>query len=313
MTRLTLPVINLATLWQPDSLRALDCACRNWGAFQLVGHPITPLLQSRLQGAMRGFFHQPRSSKLLIERSANNPWGYYDQELTRQAQDWKEVFDYGPADGDALTPQWPEGVDDFRVAVLSYYHLCEKIAFDLLAAITANLGGGTEHVQNCFRPQHTSFVRLNYYPKCAQPAQPTGNFAATDGFLGVNPHTDAGALTLLLQDEQAGLEIYRDERWHEIAGGTLVVNIGDILQVWSNDRYQAPLHRVRANTEAERFSVPFFFNPSYDTQYAPLRATVDQRHPPRYRHIEWGEFRRQRTDGDYANHGEEIQISQFRV
>jgi len=81
--------------------------------------------------------------------------------------------------------------------------------------------------------------------------------------------------------------------------------------VWSNDRYVAPLHRAITNPAEDRFSVPFFFNPSYATNYAPLSSAVDARHPPRYRPINWREFRSRRAAGDYANAGEYAQISQY--
>ena len=92
-----------------------------------------------------------------------------------------------------------------------------------------------------------------------------------------------------------------------------MINIGDMVQVWSNDRYQAALHRVTANSENARYSAPFFLNPAYHTDYAPLPSTIDERHPARYRTINWGEFRGLRAAGDYADYGEEIQISHYGV
>jgi isopenicillin N synthase-like dioxygenase len=120
-------------------------------------------------------------------------------------------------------------------------------------------------------------------------------------------------VTLLLQDGQPGLEVLHDGAWHlvEPREDALVVNIGDIVQVWSNDRYRAALHRGLANAEVERFSAPFFLNPAYSAKYAPLPTTIDARHPARYRPINWGEFRSRRTAGDYADHGEYAQISQY--
>jgi isopenicillin N synthase-like dioxygenase len=165
----------------------------------------------------------------------------------------------------------------------------------------------------CFRPGHTSFLRLNYYPPCPTPARQLDGSTARGGHLGVNPHTDAGALTLLLQDEQPGLEVLHDGEWRlvEPRSDALVVNIGDIVQVWSNDRYAAALHRGLVAAEAERFSAPFFFNPAYSTTYAPLPSTVDSAHPPRYRPIRWGEFRARRAAGDYADAGEYHSISHY--
>ena len=83
--------------------------------------------------------------------------------------------------------------------------------------------------------------------------------------------------------------------------------------MWSNDRYQAALHRVRASASNERYSAPFFFNPAYKTNYAPLPTTIDHSHPARYRSINWGEFRAARAAGDYSDLGEEVQISHYRV
>ena len=73
----------------------------------------------------------------------------------------------------------------------------------------------------------------------------------------------------------------------------------------------AALHRGLVSADAERFSAPFFFNPAYSTQYAPLPSTVDARHPPRYRPIHWGEFRARRAAGDYADHGEYHSINHY--
>ena len=91
-----------------------------------------------------------------------------------------------------------------------------------------------------------------------------------------------------------------------------MINLGDIVQVWSNDRYLAALHRVLANSDTPRYSAPFFFNPAYAANYAPLES-VCQNQAPRYRAINWGEFRGLRAAGDYADYGEEVQISHYRT
>jgi isopenicillin N synthase-like dioxygenase len=109
--------------------------------------------------------------------------------------------------------------------------------------------------------------------------------------------------------------VQRHGRWHlvEPRSDALVVNIGDIVQVWSNDKYKAALHRVAvANPARERYSMPFFLNPSYDTTYEPLPTTVSRERPAAYRRISWREFRGLRAAGDYADIGEEIQIHHYR-
>lgn len=306
-----IPVIDIAGLDRPAALKAIDRACREWGFFQVTGHGIGLDVIAELFSAAEAFFAQPRAAKRRIERTAENPWGYYDRELTKNTLDWKQVFDFGPADGGQLRPQWPEGLPRFEPAVRTFYDGCERLARRLLAVISVNLGMPAHHLAQGFGTSHTSFVRLNYYPRRPRAA---GQAAAQTPF-GVNRHTDAGALTLLLQDSQPGLEVFRDGEWHLVEPRTdaLVVNIGDMVQVWSNDRYRAALHRAITSAEADRYSAPFFFNPSYATHYAPLPTTVEAEHPARYRPINWREFRSLRVAGDYADYGQEVQITDYRI
>lgn len=311
----SVPVIDAAKLPDPASLRAVDHACREWGFFQVVHHGIDPAVIQALQREMRAFFALSLEAKRRVERSAENPWGFYDRELTKNVRDWKQVFDCGPDDDPRLPTPWPAGSPALRPALSGFMSSCERLAFRLLAAISSNLGMPAEHLARGFRPTHTSFLRLNHYPVCAAPARPSGVSTPGRGHLGVNHHTDAGALTLLLQDEVPGLEVHREGRWHLVEPRTdaMVINIGDIVQVWSNDRYRAALHRVRASADRARFSAPFFFNPGYDTRYAPLPTTIDAQTPARYRPIRWGEFRALRAAGDYQDRGEEIQIHHYQL
>jgi isopenicillin N synthase-like dioxygenase len=304
MTRY-IPVIDIDDAERSQSHQAIDAACREWGVFQVVGHGIDTRLIAALRRQMRALFSAPYATRNAIARTAQNPWGFYDRELTRHTRDWKQIYDYGPADGGHIVPQWPAGMPAFRPVIREYYEACEAIALRLLRVIVRNLGMPPAYRDADFIPNHTSFLRLNYYPKCPAPATHQG----------VNPHTDSGVLTLLLQDEQPGLEVLRRGEWWlvEPIREALVVNIGDIVQVWSNDLYEAPLHRVLASSRAERFSVPFFLNPAYSAEYAPLPSVIDVRHPARYRPIQWREFRARRAAGDYADAGEYAQISQYSI
>jgi isopenicillin N synthase-like dioxygenase len=308
----TVPVIDLASA---APLRAVDEACRDWGFFQIIGHGIDSDLFEALRRQMHAFFSQPCATKRAVARSERNPWGYFDRELTKNTRDWKQLFDYAETRCGASVPQWPAGLTGFKSTLIDYFHACETVALRLVRMISENLGMAPHALDHHFARGHSSWGRLNYYPVCANPERPADVATPRQGHLGVNHHTDAGAVTLLLQDEQPGLEVYRQGRWSlvEPMADALVINIGDIVQVWSNDRYRAPLHRVIANANAERFSAPFFFCPSYETDYAPLAATVDADNPAHYRAINWGHFYSMRTSGDYADHGEEIQISQYRT
>jgi len=298
------PIIDISETERSFTCRAIDEACREWGAFQVVGHGIDTRMFPAVRRQMRALFGAPLEKKLAISRSAENPWGFYDRELTRHTRDWKQVYDYGPPDGGVMVPQWPSGMPAFKPIVRAFYEACDELSLRLLRVFARNLGVPAESLDTHFRPAHTSFLRFNYYPKCPNPA----------GHLGVNPHTDSGALTLLLQ-EIPGLELLHRGEWvmvepHEDA---LVVNLGDILQVWSNDRYLAPTHRVIANSEHDRYTAPFFFNPAYSTNYAPLPTVVDARHPARYHPINWREFRAGRAAGDYADAGKYKEISDYGI
>jgi isopenicillin N synthase-like dioxygenase len=155
-------------------------------------------------------------------------------------------------------------------------------------------------------------MRLNYYPVEDPMAKLGGEQPQAD--LGVHHHTDAGALTVLLQDEVSGLQVYRDGFWYDIPAidGAMVINTGDMMQVWSNDIYRAAIHRGLAMDTRERYSIPFFFNPAADCTVSPLPSVIGDERPGRYHPIEWGSFRGKRSEGDYADYGTEVQISQYR-
>jgi len=317
-----LPIIDLGGSGAPDEIAA---ACRDWGLFQLTGHEIAPSVVREVWVQTRAFFDLPRGVKHSVARTAENPRGYYDRELTKNARDLKEVFDFGTvlhpelADDDPANRapvdgfnQWPPGLPDFRATLTAYFGECERLGQRIFEGFCLGLGLAPDHLAPSFIG-HTSFVRLNYYP-LEDPLEGEEASRVTDlGEMALGHHTDAGALTILLQDDVGGLQVADGDGWIDVAPmeGAFVINIGDMTQVWSNDRYHAALHRVRPMTRAARYSIPFFYNPSYQTACAPLPIADGE--APRYRPINWGEFRRARTAGDYADYGKEIQIEDFRI
>ena len=306
------PVIDISDPESRETVEAIGAACRDWGFFQAVGHGVDPRLIANVQRQMRAFFAQELEVKQAIVRSAENPWGFYDRELTRHTPDWKQIYDVGPASGDAIRPQWPALLPEFRPAIEKFYDASHAVSMQILTAISLSLGMPSGALDEYFSPEHTCFLRLNYYPRCPTPERPVDASVAKVGHLGVNQHTDAGAVTVLLQD-QPGLEVFHEGEWKlvEPRRDALVINIGDIVQVWSNDLYRAALHRALVRPDVERFTSAFFLNPPYSADYAPLPSVIDAGHPARYRAINWGEFRSRRTAGDYANAGEYAQISQY--
>jgi isopenicillin N synthase-like dioxygenase len=308
-----IPVIDMRRLADASALSELSEACRRFGVFQLVGHGVSDGLVAATHDQMRALFGLSMEEKRMLERTADDPFGFYARELTKNRRDWKQIFDVGPSDPLGPQPRWPDALPELRRVMEAFYAACEVVSFRVLAAIAKSLALPPARLHGAFKPRHTSFLRLNYYPACARPAPPDAPLDG-DGHFGVHHHTDAGALTVLLQDGQPGLQVLHEGEWLlvEPRADALVINLGDVVQVWSNDRYPAALHRVLANAVADRYSAPFFFNPAREAIYAPLPelCSLDE---PRYRAIGWAEFRSKRAAGDYADLGEEIQIAHYRV
>lgn len=318
------PVIDLAS---GAPAAAVGAACGRWGFFQVVDHGIPAALVDEVWAQARAFFALPMAEKRAVARSRDNPRGYYDRELTKNARDLKEVFDFNldphpelasdhpenrlPVDGHNL---WPARPPALKATLTDYLKACEALSQRLLGLLCLGLGLPREGLEPHFGPDHTSFARLNYYPLEDPLAPGESAAAAALGDMALHHHSDAGALTVLLQDEVGGLQVAVDGTWQDVEPreGALVINVGDMMQVWSNDRYRSALHRVRPITDRPRLSIPYFFNPSYKTDCVPFEALVGPE-GPHYRPINWGRFRQLRADGDYADYGKEVQLDDFRL
>lgn len=302
-----IPVIDLS---HPDRA-LLTAACESWGLFHVSRHGVPAELINGLRNASRGFFSAPPPLREAVMRTRTNPWGFFDRELTKNVRDWKEIFDVGPRYGNSV-PQWPESMPLFRTALCAYADAVHALALRLLRLVIESLGHPPAGILAAF-DAHTSFLRLNHYPRCGTPAAADSPTVPERGNLGIGHHTDAGALTILDQADIPGLQVLHEGRWADVPvmADCFTVNIGDVVQVWSNDRFPAPLHRVLANSREERNSTAYFLNPPADFDYLPLLPPGHD-HLARYNPVNWQHFREQRAAGDYANHGEEIQISHFR-
>ncbi len=300
-----------------DAVQAIATACREWGFFQVVNHDVPQSLIDETWRQTRLFFAQPAATKDAVMRSRENPWGYYNNELTKNQRDKKEVFDYTTDGVDpiyAAGNRWPEMATGFRDTMCAYRDAVTDLSLALLRAFCVGLELPAEFMQADFDKQHTGFIRLNYYP-VDDPLLDANVEHLPVADLGVHHHTDAGALTVLLQDDVGGLQVFKDDFWHNVEPlhDAFVINTGDMMQVWSNDIYRAAVHRVLAMDERDRYSIPFFFNPAAGTEVNPLPSVVTAERPARYRTVNWSDFRGQRTDGDYADYGPEVQIAQYRI
>ncbi|KAJ6841990.1 flavonol synthase/flavanone 3-hydroxylase-like [Iris pallida] len=298
----------------------VEAACRDWGFFRVTNHGVPTGLLERIQLAAREFFALPSEEKRRVARDEENPLGYYDSEHTKNVRDWKEVFDFTveepatiPSSSDPgderlqeIKNQWPEYPHEFSEACKEYAKGVEILAYKLLELIALSLKLPPKRFNDFFKDS-TSFVRLNHYPPCPAP-----HLA-----LGVTRHKDAVALTILAQDQVGGLDVKRksDGEWVRVnpIPYSYIINVGDIVQVWSNDRYESVEHRVCVNSEKERFSIPFFFNPSHHTMVKPLEELVSAEDPAKYHEYNWGKFFKTKRSSNFRKLAvENIQIYHFR-
>ncbi|KAG1368566.1 protein DMR6-LIKE OXYGENASE 2 [Cocos nucifera] len=296
----------------------VEAACRDWGFFQVINHGVPSELLDNIMAASKGFFALPAEEKRRVKRDEVNPLGYYDTEHTKNVRDWKEVLDFiveelpglaepGTDEFRSFRNRWPEYPPGFREACEKYAKAVNELAFKLLELIALTLGLPAKRLNGFFKDQ-SSFMRLNHYPPCPSP-----HLA-----LGVGRHKDAGALTILAQDDVGGLDVKRqsDGEWIRVKPipNSYIINVGDIIQVWSNDKYESAEHRVSVNSERERFSIPFFFNPARYVTVQPLAELIDEKKSPaKFNAYNWGEFFKARKNSNFKKlEVENIQIYHFK-
>ena len=297
-----------------DALGPLDIACRDHGFFLLKNHGIQPQIDD-MWSASEGFFAQSTSEKRKIMRTQEQPLGYYDRELTKQQRDLKEVFDFmQPRTDHSDINQWPDN-QVFYNAMTQFFEACSAVAVRTQALVyTAIAGEPAASSKLPMGDPRTSTVRLNHYPLTDPLTTPEQASTASLGPVALGHHTDPGVLTLLVQDAIGGLQTHSEKHgWIDIppSPGSIVVNLGDAMQVWSNDTYRAAIHRVGPMSDSARFSTPYFFNPKNDAVLKPLSKLSAE--PPVYQSFKWRDYIKARVDDNYSDMGDDdIQINRFR-
>jgi len=298
------------------SMQALDVACREHGFFLICGHGVDDLIE-RTWDQTRRFFASPLEAKRIVQRSADNALGYYDRELTKRRRDHKEVFDFmdpgGPAG--AQRNRWPEGRPEFRETLVDFFESFGRLSAQTLQLVHAALGLPRDVAMAHQGSPLVSTVRLNHYPVGDPVPEAERRGLADLGDVALGHHTDPGVITLLLQDDTGGLQtLTRDGEWIDVppVPGTIVVNLADAVQVWTNDRYRAAVHRVVPMTHRDRYSIPYFFNPEVDAVIEPIDELSTG--SPLYRPFTWREFIIARMNDNYADVGaDDTQIGHFRI
>jgi isopenicillin N synthase-like dioxygenase len=274
----------------PASLKVIQdvkTACTGTGFFQLTGHGIPSSLQSRIFAASEKLFSLPMSEKVKLDRShsigaSNRGYELIGGQGLQEGTlpDLKEGFYVGqdiPAEDPRVRNNaflmgpnlWPDerliAEEEFRRPCEEYYKRIYELTLKVLDVIAAGMPYGPGVFEEFCSNDAVASVRLLHYPP---------DKSNNENQLGAGAHTDFGAITLLLQDMIGGLQVwdYCGEKWVDVkpVEGAYVVNVGDMLQMWTGGGYKSSLHRVVNRSGRDRYSVPFFFDGNVDCVLKPL-------------------------------------------
>ena len=313
-----IPQLDVSSLYGSDqaaierTASALRSHLETTGFLYVVGHPIPVEQIEAVREMSRRFFALPEAEKgrLLINRNFR---GYLPfagstivtssvEQVTKPNQSESLFFMQEVAEDDpravAGEPlqgpnQWPEDdiLPGFRETVEGYIEAMTVLGRRMAGAISISLGLPARSLDRFFEDP-TLFLRLLHYPP--QPPE--------EGLFGSAPHTDYGFITLLAQDDVGGLEVRnKDGEW--IAAppipGSFVMNVGDILARWSNDVFVSTPHRVINRSGRERYSQPFFFDPSMAETIDVLAPCIGPDGTKKYEPIVYRDYLMERIDKNY--------------
>jgi isopenicillin N synthase-like dioxygenase len=296
------PILDLAPLTDGGSIeplaQALRQACLSTGFFYVKNHGISQHLVERVFATTKRYFDLPVEQRMAHKMDERFRRGFMPQGINQHpgyAPDLKESYEVGVdlplTDPDVAAGRplhgpnrWPPDFPELKETSEAYFAAATSLGMRLLRPIARSVGMPEDYFYQFARKPMVQ-MRLFHYP----PQPPV-----TDAQFGVAPHTDYGLVTLLLQDAIGGLELRKRESDEWLAApyvpGTLVVNIGDLFQRWTNDLYISNLHRVVNRTGLERFSIPTFFNLDYDAMVECLPTCQSADDPPRYAPIACGDY-----------------------
>ena len=279
-----IPIIDFAGVraWDPAALRAaardVHRACTSVGFFYIASHGVPADVIGAAAEATRRFFAFPAEAKRSVASNANHRGFHAKGDALMYGAskpDAKEFYSIG-LELDASDPNvrageplrgpnnWPAFMPELRPALYRYFEEMGACGEDLLRVVALSLGLD----EAFFAPRYTKPLQrtqIIYYPP-QPPASETDQF-------GVAPHSDYGCITLLWQDDNGGLQVKNlaSNSWIDARPipGTLVINVGDLLARWTNDRFRSTQHRVINRSGRERHSIATFFDPNFSTVVDP--------------------------------------------
>ncbi len=288
-----IPVIDIGPLLSGDAkARAgiaaqIGAACRNIGFFYIVNHGVEAALVDAVFAEAKRFFEQSAAAKagIAIEQS-NFHRGYFkmggenlDPAKQKADGDLKEGIKIGRDLGadhplvQAGTPlhgpnQWPQDLPGWRETMQAYYDVMEALGRRLMQAFAMALGLDENYFDHWLNTPMTTLGLLHYPPQVGR---------ITEAQIGAGAHSDYGCLTMLAQDAAGGLQVRNaGGEWIDAppVKGSFVVNIGDMMERWTNGVFTSTLHRVVNVSGGERYSIPYFFDPDFDAEVVCLETCL---------------------------------------
>ncbi|XP_059289659.1 protein SRG1-like [Lycium ferocissimum] len=280
----TVPVIDLQKLISGDSmnseLQKLHSARQEWGFLQVSNHGVTPSLLEDFKREVIEFFGLPMEEEKKLWQKEDDFEGFRQAFVVSEEQklDWSDMFAI------ATLPPHIRKVDLFRKLpsklrdiMEAYCKEIKSLAVTILYQLAKASRMDEKEMRDLFSDGMQS-MRMNYYPPCPEPGRA----------IGLSPHSDTVALTILLQlNETEGLQVRKDDIWvpKKPLPNAVIVNIGDMLEIVSNGVYRSIEHRATVKSKEERLSVATFYNINLDSELGPAHSLIGPHNPAIFRRV----------------------------
>ncbi|KAL4313291.1 hypothetical protein GQ457_01G051970 [Hibiscus cannabinus] len=266
----TFPVINLQNLNGEEraaTMEQIQDACENWGFFEVLHHGIPHDFLDTVERLTKEHYKkcmEQRFKELVASKALEG----LEAEVTDM--DWESTFFLRHLPESNMA-EIPDLTDDYREVMKEFAVKLEKLAEELLDLLCENLGLEKGYLKKAFYGAKgpTFGTKVSNYPPCPTP----------DKIKGLRAHTDAGGIILLFQDPiVGGLQLLKDGEWVDVPPlrHSIVINLGDQLEVITNGKYKSVEHRVIAQTNGARMSIASFYNPGSDAVIYPAPQLVEE-------------------------------------
>uniref|UniRef100_A0A7N0TAP9 aminocyclopropanecarboxylate oxidase n=1 Tax=Kalanchoe fedtschenkoi TaxID=63787 RepID=A0A7N0TAP9_KALFE len=262
------PVINMEKLngeERPAVMAQIKDACENWGFFELVNHGIPHEFLDKVERLTKEHY------KVRMEHKFKELVASKSLEAEVTDMDWESTFHLSHLPVSNIS-DLPDLTHEYREVMREFGKKLEKLAEELLELLCENLGLQKGYLKKALHGSRgpTFGTKVSNYPPCPNP----------DLVKGLRAHTDAGGLILLFQDDKvSGLQLLKDARWVDVPPmpHSIVINIGDQLEVISNGKYKSVMHRVVSRRDGEgRMSIASFYNPGSDAVIYPAAELAEK-------------------------------------